>query len=170
MLVSLLTVFIFTCLILMFVGVFKPSLLIRLGRMKIQSTTFIIACGLVIVLVICSGMVGIKDTISTYPIKTQVLQKPEDSIKPIKRIDENFVWIEKPIPDNGAIVGKLKNTSDNQFNFVSIEFIILDDDGNKLDAVNQYINNLGPGNTWSFAIPVNQKNAAGFKFLGVTAR
>lgn len=86
-----------------------------------------------------------------------------------KRIDDNFMWVEKPVGQNGAIVGKVKNLTNNQFRIVTVSFALLDDNGNQIGTANQVINNLGAGNTWSFAIPVYQTNVAGFKFSGINA-
>lgn len=139
---SVLFISLVVCLSLILAGLFKPSILVQLEKSKFMLKAIIIIV-LLIGILILTGMA------------------------PNPRINDNFIWIEKPYPEIGSIIGSIKNISDKEFQTVTVKFILVDDDGNKLDDANCVINNFKPGVTWTFSAPVYETKAAGFKFMGI---
>lgn len=48
------------------------------------------------------------------------------------------------------ISGKLKNTSNSEFSYVSVTFAIYDEDGNQIETALDNMNYLQAGSVWSF--------------------
>lgn len=48
------------------------------------------------------------------------------------------------------IKGKLKNTSNKEFSYISVTFAIYDKDGNQIETALDNMNYLQPGSTWLF--------------------
>jgi hypothetical protein len=161
----------------MFVALFKPTLLVKYEGTRTRMVMFIIYASLFILSMMCIGISGTslcQEVTKIGPSNhTPVSANVESPAKkPIDRnsknyINEDFSWVERPIPDNGAIIGKLKNTSNKNFHMITINFVLCYEDGTQAGVVNQTIANSTAGNTWKFAIPVDKRDIAGFKFLSI---
>lgn len=85
-----------------------------------------------------------------------------------ERINEKFEWVEKPSVQNGAIVGKVKNISKDEFVDAYIEFNAFDAGKNQLSGIlAAQTRNLKPGAVWSFRIQLYMPNIASYEFQSV---
>jgi hypothetical protein len=58
------------------------------------------------------------------------------------------------------LVGSIRNDSNRNITFISIEFELLDDQGNKVGSAEDLINSLSPGETWKFRAMAGPETAS----------
>ena len=92
----------------------------------------------------------------------------------VKRIDENFAWVETPSAKNGEIVGKVINISEKSYSGVSVEFNLYDKPINdtsksKVGTLRASIGTLQTEEVWNFRIPNHYQNAVSFNFQKIDA-
>lgn len=101
--------------------------------------------------------------------KKQAEQDRNNRYKSLKRINENFAWIETPSEKNGEIVGKIINISEENYTYVSVKFSLNDSSKSKVDTSEAHITTLQPGQVWSFRSPIYCQDATSFNFVRITA-
>lgn len=66
------------------------------------------------------------------------------------------------------IVGKIKNPTDKNIEFVSVKFDIYDSEGNQIEGASDSINELKSGNTWKFKAAILSEEAARYELNDIT--
>jgi exonuclease I len=70
--------------------------------------------------------------------------------------------------DNGYIVGKIKNNTNNTYSYVQVEINLYDGSGNQVDSTITNILNLEPNKIWNFsAVVLNQERVKSYKIVNI---
>ena len=67
------------------------------------------------------------------------------------------------------ISGTIKNNTNRKYSYAQVTFGVYDKDGNKVDTALDNINNLGPGETWSFKAISTYTGGGSYKLDKITA-
>ena len=84
-------------------------------------------------------------------------QAKQDAVNKLKLLD--WQW-DNSDQFSRYLVGSVRNDSDRNITFVSIEFDLLDASGNKVGSAEDIINSLSPGETWKFKAMAGPETAS----------
>jgi phage-related tail fiber protein len=64
--------------------------------------------------------------------------------------------------------GKIRNNNNKTYGYVQVQLNVLDEAGSVVGSTMSNMNNLDPGQTWSFKAPIFEDNAVTFEITDVT--
>lgn len=89
----------------------------------------------------------------------------QQSIKKLKVIESH---VESGEYGSRYIVGKVKNNSDDQYSYVSVEFNLYDSQGNQIGSTMDNVSNLEPESTWRFKALVHEEGTTSYKLKEIS--
>ncbi len=95
----------------------------------------------------------------------------EDAVEPGATPDLeilSFDWGETSFGSR-AIVGTIKNNTDREWAYASVQFELLDEDRNTVGSALDNVSHLGAGGTWKFSALVLEDSAAIARVADITA-
>lgn len=68
-----------------------------------------------------------------------------------------------------SIIGTIRNTSHNAYQYAQIEFVLYDRTGHGIETTRARTQNLMAGQDWNFEVPIRQKRAYRYRVEDLTA-